>query len=246
MITDKNKIVQFLDYIIVPESSVGVHGITFRKEIGNNEELLKIAETIINEGLKVNKSGGQNIALTCSLFGDAESYNRDELLDYFCGPISVSNDDTYTSIVIAIPNVMVDAEGKEYFLGNFPKGLEKDNQVFATFPINRYILDKGFIPREFIVGYIYGNVNINPGEEEYSFKSNPHYIGLRSDEEKIAFFENIKSSLLKYGVREITPEILNEADFSELFQRLNLPKDEYLKQAKEYASKKYNVTLNRK
>lgn len=246
MMNDKNIISQLLDLMIVPGSSVGAHGITFRDEVGNHTELLETAKTITEEGIKVKRSGGANFALTCSMLGDSDSYDRDELIDYFYGAISISNDNKYTTIVVAIPNVMVDVEGKEYFLGNFPKGMEKDNEKFASFPINRYIMEKGAIPREFIVGYISGKVNINPGEEGYSFRHNPHYIGLRSDEENKDFFESIKPSLLEHGVKEITPEILNEVDPSELLPQFHFAKDEYLQQAKEYASKKYNIPLSKK
>lgn len=235
--TEKERIIDYLDMIIVPGSSVAAHGVTFRNGFGNSDVLIKTAENICKTGLNIKPSGGSNIALTCSFMGDSESYNRDKLLDYFYSNIAISDDDKYTTVVVAIPNVLVDSNGREFFLGNFPKKLEKEDQRYAEFPINRFFMDKKSIPKEFIVGYISGNVFVEKEEDsEYSFVPNSDYIGLKSPNEQALYVDSIKQELLQYGVREITPEIIDEVD---PWTRFGYPKSIYFAQAQEYAENKY-------
>lgn len=233
----KDEIIDFLDMIIVPGSSVCAHGVTFRNGFGNSDVLEKTAQNICRTGLNIKPSSGTNIALTCSFMGDAESYNRDKLLDYFYSSIAISDDNKYTTVVVAIPRTLVDSNGNEYFLGNFPENLEKDDYRYSDFPINQYFMDKRSIPKEFIVGYISGNVGVEREEDlEYSFVPNQSYIGLMTPEEEVEFVDSIKPELVQYGVREITPEIIDEVD---PWVRFGYPKSLYLAQAQEYAENKY-------
>lgn len=239
--TNKDRIKTLLDLMILSNSSIGAHGITFREDLGTSEDLKEKAEKITEEGIKVSSRNGANFASTCQIFGNKDEYDQERLIEYFYGSIAISVDGQYKTVIVAIPQTMTDLEDREYFLGKFPEGMEKDDESYRPFPINEYFMEKGYVPKEFVVGYISGEIGQKPEESFFKFTHNPNYIGTKAPNQRKQFFESIKQDLLKHGLREITPEIVDEIDPADLYPQFGLDKSKYLEQAKDYARQKYNI-----
>lgn len=116
------------------------------------------------------------------------------------------------TLVIAIPEVMKDANGQEWFMGKFPVGAHKYDDRADSLPINRYLARRGVIPPEFIVGALIsndgketslGNSTVVVGHQAEKFSFNSRYIGNKSEEERAQFFESMKEELVESGLKRV-------------------------------------------
>lgn len=183
---------------IQPNYSIGVHGINFPKNqnlTSQSENFLEIAKKIMKSGLKNFGSGG--ILSNVQMYGqlkDLSDQDFNSIFDYCYGFGDMEGN--YVNILVAIPEVFIDKQGMEYYLGHFTKN---ENGVYAKYgsgsnlPLNRFVNEKRFLPKEFIVGYFVYNTH----ELEFFFTKNPEFIGWKSNEEQVEFFENIKEDLRK-------------------------------------------------
>ena len=217
--------------------SIGVHGITGR------EKNIEKAENIIRTGLQNKGWGG--ILSNVTMYGQIKDLTDDDynkILNYCYGEADFDNH--YANILVATPESFQDQLGKTYFLGHFNKvsGYAKGKDSAGdSNPLNMLVEESKILKIEFIVGY-YCRVK---NQKEIIFKLNPNFIGFRSKEEQIAFFEKLKSQLAEISdIDEIMKSDIDEimkSDIDEIMKSLELYKyfnnaSEYIRQLEEFVN----------
>lgn len=202
--TDKEKkVILQINSLLDSCSSVAIHGIS-KKE---NTPIINIANKILMDGLLVNKCAGYNIAKTCKIIGHANYYNPEDIVNY---RYSYDDDGTYVNVIVAIPSIITDSEDNDYVVGSFDKGMDKYDEDANMLPINRYIMNLGYIPSEFIVGYVTGHIVESEEFCDDEFILNPNYIGNKTFTEKATFFDSIKDELFLYNAERLTLKSLKK------------------------------------
>ena len=179
-ITDE-QLKELLTNIIIPGSSIGVHG------IGHSDNVIDVYNQIVETGLNIT-TPSYGVVGNVTFINPEEnpdSYDIHDITSYTYGDII--NNKKYT-VIIAIPNIMELPYGPKYFVGNFYKfsGYGKDDDRARSLPINKNISK---VPSEFIVG-----AHIKEFNDKYyiineSFLLNNNYIGLKNSDEQQLFYE---------------------------------------------------------
>ena len=191
--------------IVIPGSSIGVHGIKV-----NDVHQLDIYESIRVHGLYMTSRYG--LVGNIAFLNPIEEYNIDDIVGYTYG---IDNTAKYT-VVVAIPNTIKTSDGQEYFLGNFYKYhlYGKDDSRARALPIN----EMGTLPPEFVVGLYVGIVN--GGSQK--FYLNDRYLGLQNANYRDKFSDNFveiikqrtgDDSLLKIGDAGLVDSVRRLVDF---------------------------------
>lgn len=186
------KMIKEIKDIIIPESCICVHGIT------KSSDVILSSKNILKSGLNNYYRGG--LSSNCTIFGQLETIDFQKILNY-----SYYKDENnfYGNIIIAIPNVMSDIYGNRYFIGSFEDYYlgNNDEKILKAckHPFNAWINDTKIINNGFIVGsYIKNKEN----DINY-FILNENYIGLKTENDRRIFFENIKQDLSRYGLKNL-------------------------------------------
>lgn len=214
---------------IMPGSTLAVHGIN-----SSNGSLSEIALKILfSEGLITNRHS--NFYFNCNVVGNED--NLSDALKY----VYYNADGSYANLIIAIPKTITDLDDREYFVGNLPKSNDiydqKHSNEYDNFLINEFIRKNGYIPREFIVGFVFGIEDENGLNEIYF--ANPHYLGLLDIDEQKEFGHNFINLALdedKKSLVDINNISLEDLDrIIEVYKRFG-ENTEYFEQLREYKS----------
>ncbi len=228
---------QYLNSTINSGYSVGAHAITGRDSDFSDDKFIKNAESIMNNGLNVNASG--NILNTCQFYGDSQDVNYRDIISHNFGYISLTENGNVYSIIIAIPQTFTDEFGNEFFLGSFPKNIEKkDRSNYENHPINQFIRkNDNMLPKEFIVGIT--GIN-SQNQKPFFFKYNKDFIGLKPNNQKIMLYKYIKSKITDPQVEMVTPEVIEKVNrIEKAYKSFNMELPLYEKQLRDYATEKY-------
>lgn len=119
-----------------------------------------------------------------------------------------------SDLIIAIPEVLVDSNGHEYFIGNVSK-----NNFDATYPFNVFLSNTETFPQEFIAGFLdkFPDGTIN-------FRPNNNYITKKSADEQALFVDSILPVLTASGVMRVDNIADNIQFFSQDLYRNQLNK----------------------
>jgi len=158
----------FVEYIsnLDPNYSIGIHGVT-----GAGNHLEKIP-SILSQGLRLKGWGG--ILSNVAMFGqikDLTERDYKELYDYTYG---ADNEGNIINIFFAFPETYTTEEGREFYLGNFPKvsGYAKGQAEAGDHnPLNKISEMQEVIPKEFILGYSVMKMET----DNFSFYKNPNF-----------------------------------------------------------------------
>lgn len=200
MTEQEQKIISQISSVLDPVSSIGIHAISY-KYTGEAYYFLPIVSSILDEGLRVSDREGDNIAVTCKMLGTSNYCDKTQFVDY---SYAYDDEDRYVKVVIAIPGVITDSNEQDYFLGFAENGSNKYDSDLTMLPINKYIMNLGYIPKEFIVGYITGKMVESPEDACDEFVLNEHYIGTKSNSERAQFFDKIKPDLIACGAEKLS------------------------------------------
>lgn len=217
--------------------SVGAHAITGRDSDFSDDKFIHNAERIMNTGLNVNSAG--NILNTCLFYGNSQDVNYNDIITHNFGYVSLTDNGNTFSVIVAIPEIITDELGNEFFLGNFPKNIEKDDRFnYYNHPINKFIRENGnILPKDFIVGIV--GVN-NETQEKIYFKYNKDFWGLKSNNQKMKLCEYIKSKVNNSKIEMVTPEVIEKINYLEKkYQEFGMELPLYEKQLRDYAIRKY-------
>ena len=182
---DIEKIIKELELTIIPESTIAVNS-----DFKNFSEYQEYLDNVV---LALKRFNAPLTFIHCGhVLGSFEAGNNalEELLSNIkkvglVEPIYV--------ILMAIPKTFKDRFGLDYFIGDLNTA---DHE--ATLPFNAYLNQISSFPEEFVVGYLTASPMTNGA---LTFSLNDKYIGTKSEEEQIHFFETIKDSLIACGVK---------------------------------------------
>lgn len=200
---DKNSILEASG----ADFSIGIHNVIPGYKISEIGRL-NAAKKICEEGLKVNAAEG-GTAATVRLFGSVSDVKTEDLERYFYSfPyefellerwLNEGNDENI-GVIVLIPSKIKDREGVEYFVGDYPdfygmsiSSAEQKNQRGMLFPMEQYIKTIGYIPREFILGYMH-SVKSN-----MEFHPNEYFIGLKDSREQTVFYDELITDMTLKG-----------------------------------------------
>ena len=178
----KNQLKDIIDPLIIPESFLCVHGVS------RAERVLEKIQGIFDRGLYMTYKGG--ISSNCLPLGEYNDtdFDFDFLLNYSS---YYDADSISANVIIAIPETIFDSEGTSYYIGPF-EGLlvgsdKKLLERACSHPFNRWVNEKGRLMSEFILG-VYAK---NKDNDFIDFRVNSNYLGLKSKEEQIQFYDSI-------------------------------------------------------
>ena len=227
----KKKLKLKLSLMIQPNYSIGVHGITPPKNqdlATQNENFCEIAEKIMKSGLKTFGWGG--LLSNVQMFGQVKDLTPQDWNDFFDYRYYSDNEGNWVNIVVAIPDIFIDKQGIEYYLGHFQKSSASSGYAKGgygkDFPINKFVDKKKYLPKEFIIGYFYGKFD----KLEIHFIPNPEYIGIKSLEQQSEFFEKIKEDLISFKMCSVNDALI----YIKTRKLFNLPLGDYFLQLSEY------------
>lgn len=236
LIVHNDEKVDAIRKLIIEGSNLAVHGIN-----SNKEDLSSVALSILHsDGLRTNKSS--NFYYNCSVVGNED--NLEDALNY----VYYKSNDSYVNLIIAVPPTITNINGEEYYMGNLPNSGEfldkKHDCSYDDMLINLFIKNNGYIPREFIVGFVVG-VNVE-GYVHEVFVDNPYYIGRLDIEDRKTFGQSfiegcsIENDRL-YNLSNLTLEEVE--NMLNVYKRFNMDIT-YLEQLRNYLlsinSKKLN------
>lgn len=235
IIDDLNKVEQIRS-LIVPGSTIAVHGVT--SDSDNHRRI--ILSIMYGNGLNTNKNS--NIYYNCSVKGKEDSLEN--ALNY----MYADNNGTYTNIVFAIPDVIENSNGETIFMGSLPKDsggyVDKYNRSFNGLLINKFIEEQGYIPKEFILGFVVGKYNSDGINEE--FVVNPHYIGCTDIIDRRKFGDSfLEKCSLGYDIDDYN---LTNVDLNKIEDKINAyarfgQRNLILEQIRDYLIEQNNKTL---
>ncbi len=160
-------------------STIAVHGINGINNFGS-----VVMSIIYGDGLKTNANF--NIYYDCTVIGKEFEYI--DSLEYMYN----MNNQGYANIILAIPNTIANVMGDEYYLGDLPNSVDYSQKYDSStdnFVINQFIKMNGYIPKEFIVGFLAGD-----GFGNEHFFENPYYYGKLDKEERQRFGQRFLES----------------------------------------------------
>ena len=174
---DIEKIIKELELTIIPESTIAVNS-----DFGNFSEYQEYLDNVV---LALKRFNAPLTFIHCGhVLGSFEAGNNalEELLSNIkkvglVEPIYV--------ILMAIPKTFKDRFGLDYFIGDLNTA---DHE--ATLPFNAYLNQ---ISSHYLRDIFYKVIA--------AISLNDKYIGTKSEEEQINFFETIKDSLIACGVK---------------------------------------------
>ena len=131
-------------------------------------------------------------------------------------------DNNQIVVVVSIPEVMTDREGKDWFIGTYPTNCQKYDKDADTLPINKMIESEKKVPREFIAGLLIMNEGKTSQLNDSSFVTgyvekfvpNSRFIGTLPEEEKRDFFETIKPTLISEGLKSVDENAFTSASLA--------------------------------
>lgn len=188
---------------VLDDFSIGMHNVLIHSKNYVNDAL-NIAKKVCDEGLKVNSREG-GVSATVRLFGlykDLDEINLERYM--FNYPYEMDLYEVWlsqyrpniVSILVSIPSNI-----NGYFVGDYPNfygmgisSSEQKNQSGMIFPIEQYIKTLGFIPKEFILGYLCSS------EGEINYYSNNNFIGLLNDDEKEKYYSSLLDDMSLKGI----------------------------------------------
>ena len=219
---------QKLEQVIEKNASIGVHCPRKTDVLSESDIYKKVIESGIYAKGGERKYHG--ITSTFAMCGQKGlDFNFDYLYNWNYGDINKK--DNY-QIIIAIPDVIKNSEGKDFILGcwKYKKDFYDSEKESNKMPYNGIDI----IPPEFIVGAIVWDDVKTEKDLDYIWKKgnerlviNPKYIGLKSETEKKKFYDEYAETLLnKNKAIEVIEENLTliqkekEEDFisDELYQ----------------------------
>ncbi len=164
-----------LESIIIPESSIGVHGIST-----SNDGII-IYRKIISNGLEIHHSYAGIVSTVCFINPqeNPDTFDIKDITGYCYG---IDKNNMLCNVIIAIPEIMELPDGRSIYLGKFLKynnGYGKNDQRAFSVPIN--MIEK--VPSQFIVGLYIRELN----KYEGNFILNNNYIGLQTRENQQEF-----------------------------------------------------------
>lgn len=179
---EKADLLEILYVLEQGEYGIGIHGI----DKGSIEEKKNRAESIINQGLKINNNSKTILSTSISLgINDYNQRISQEIMGYQFGNGAKVN------VVIAVPLHIQSETGKKIFFG-FP---EQNKRTSGQQYEEHCILDRicsrlRNLPSQFILGYYCEN----PDGSESFVKNRQHYSNLTIDK-KEDFFNEIFSKM---------------------------------------------------
>lgn len=170
--------------VIIPESFICVHGIS------KSENVMGRIKSIFDNGLYMKYDGGINS--NCIAFGEYNHFDFEKILDYY---YFKDKNGVSANIIIAIPKIISDYEGKEYYIGPFEDiyvGSDTNRiKRVCSHPFNAFVNKNKRLMSEFILG-VY--IKDNDGDC-LDFIINNNYIGLKTYEQRIQFYTSLKKEI---------------------------------------------------
>jgi len=191
-----------IDNVILPESFICVHGIS------KAEIVMERIKSIFDNGLYMKYDGGINS--NCIAFGEYNCFDFEKILNYsyFKDRNGIS-----ANIIIAIPKIISDYEGKEYYIGPFEDlyvgGDVNRIKRVCSHPFNAFINKNKHLMSEFILG---AYVKDNSGNY-LDFIINNNYIGLKTSEDKIRFYTSLKKEIFLKCLSDSISSISYDASY---------------------------------
>ena len=215
---------EFLNYFekLPEEYSIGIHGIT-----GDSSNYLDVAESILNNGLRLAEEGWGGLLSSIQMYGqkcNMTEYEMNRLLNYYYG--HTDSEERFVNVIFGFPEVMNDLEGNTYFLGHFNQvaGYAKGhNKGGDNNPLNKMSETEKLVPKDFIVGYYIGKYDT----DNFEFIPNPNFIGLKSKHEQDEFFESIKDRI------EVEP-IVDQMLSIRIMEKFGFMENDFYEQTKAY------------
>lgn len=147
-----------------------------------------------------------------------------------------------STLILAIPSIMKDSNGEEFFLGEFLEEElnDREHDINSTnaidIPINHFFKDKKEIPVEFVLGFCsYSD------ENGFEFVTNKNYIGFKSQKEQAEFFDSIKDSCI--GLKPLNEKTKLDLDYEDYFSSVapsfNLYKEQLKRKLKDQPIESY-------
>ena len=212
-----------LEEIIPSDYSIGIHGIS-------GENPLEKAKQILENGIKINGWGGiLSTAQMHSVLSLLSPEERKSIKEY---RYSFDSNGNWANIIVAVPETIKIIDDT-YFLGHynncshsFQKG---DDKSGAYLPVTKYTAAIGMVPKEFIVGIAYGNLNSGA----INFIPNSEFIAKKTLEDQLLLIEQMKAA----GVSIFTIEQWRKVIDSPMVQASIQNGNEYYVQVNEYLSK---------
>lgn len=200
----EEKLQEILKNIVLPGSSIGVHGIA-------RDNPAQIADLIMKQGL-LNSRYHSGLTGTIAFLGQVENIDCKDILSYTYG-IYDDEGNVYT-IVCAIPEVVKDETGKEYYLGVYNKSEKhgKDDLKLHSNPTH----DLGILFPEYIVGCVVRNVHTRQSK----FILNGHYISFQSEKDQ-ALINIVLLSFIRDYNSHVSVYALDEDDYERVSHMLS-------------------------
>ena len=215
-----------IENLVLNGYSIGVHGIS-------GENVSETVKQILEKGIEIRGWGG--ILSTVQMHSTLERMSENEIRDIENYRYFVDSNGNWANVIVAVPET-IKINDDIYFLGHYSYdsnfAQKGDSKSGAFLPFSKYTSMINMIPKEFIVGVIYGNYNDNKIE----FIQNPDFFSNKSLEEQLKFIEGMKANGINVG----TIEQLRNFRRTKLYQTLLNNGDEYFKQVEEYLSKEAN------
>lgn len=181
------EIMKEIELAIIPDSTIAVSS-NYRNYAEYQAYLKEMGSLLNKMGLPL------SIENFARVIGDFED-NYVETLGILAAIQELSMIEPVYALLLAIPKTFKDKVGCEYFAGDLSV-----SNIDALLPLNAYFDKTLSFPEEFILGYI----TASPATKgKLTFKHNEKYIGSKSEEEQIEFFESIKESLIDCGIESI-------------------------------------------
>jgi len=180
---------EILEQIVIPGSSIGVHS------IDTNDTGLQIYDSILKEGLRINKSYG--LVGTISFENPIEQFNAYNITSYEHG---MDKNNIINNVIVAIPETGYINE-EQYYIGQFFKyngGYGKNDERANSIPLNWI---KENLPKELIVGLYINDTTTG----KRSLIINPDYISFKSETEQQEFSKKLFSMADHY--------VFNDSDY---------------------------------
>ena len=177
-IESKEQFRKDLESIIIPESSIGLHGI-------DKIDSEKIYHSIANQGLRMSSKYG--LVGNIEFRGDFEHMDINDIYDYGYGN---------KIVLLAIPKIG-EFEDVQFYIGSFPKnrgGYQKDDYRCDSIPIHNLKFGS-YLPKEFVVGVFMHDKN------DAYFELNPNYLGLKDNKEPFyrQLFDSFDGKMLVFN-----------------------------------------------
>ena len=240
--SDANDMKEKLQEVIIPNSSIGLYTIYDYNEIENLSD--KIFD-MMRFGIK--HKSRTNIFNDIRILGNDEDYDYREIYN-----------NTFISLIIAIPETLTDTKGRKYYLGNYDfldarkrKLHDREKEYFNDMWLFNYMEHCQYFPKEFILGVSLSDRNT--GKTKVIL--NPKYIGLQEESKKRDITDELLERYPKKVTGKLLTSVIDEENIDKVYQSVTnnvelehqRGRTDYFSEGfKRYLERNYDLERNKK